>query len=158
MKRLGYAPFAVAVAVLVLELVFFPKFACAQQSPILPGSSPFYSLLQVLFALAVVLGVIGLFAWLLRRMSQGQRFGGGLLKIRGGVMLGPKERVVLLEVADTWIVVGVGAGQVSALHSMPRPAGDQSLPSEAASSGAFSSWLQRAMHGKSTPGTLNNEP
>ncbi len=140
-------------------LVFLSKSVWAQQSvPNPPGSSPLYSLLQVLFALVVVLGVIGLFAWLLRRMSPGQRFGGGLLKIRGGVMLGPKERVVLLEVADTWIVIGVGAGQVNALHSMPRPAGPLSVPPEAAVSGAFSSWLQRAMHGKSSPDTAINEP
>ena len=154
MNRLGYSPFAV----FAVHHVFLSQSAWAQQAPNLPGSSPFYSLLQVLFALAVVLGVIGLFAWLLRRMSQGQRFGGGLLKIRGGVMLGPKERVVLLEVADTWIVVGVGAGQVSALHSMPRPAGDQTIPSDVAPSGAFSSWLHRAMHSKSAPGTPNIEP
>ncbi|MFN0313502.1 MAG: flagellar biosynthetic protein FliO [Burkholderiales bacterium] len=146
MRRLGYRPF--------VFLAFPPSQPLwAQQAAALPGSNSFYSLLQVFFALAVVLGVIGLFAWVLRRMSQGQHFGGGLLKIRGGVMLGPKERVVLLEVADTWIVVGVGAGQVTALHSMPRPAGSDSLPSDAPSPGTFNSWLQRAMHGKAGSGT-----
>jgi flagellar protein FliO/FliZ len=146
MKRPGYCP-------LISFFFLLSQPVWAQQAAALPGSNSFYSLLQVFFALAVVLGVIGLFAWVLRRMSQGQHFGGGLLKIRGGVMLGPKERVVLLEVADTWIVVGVGGGQVNALHSMPRPAGSDATPPDSPPAGTFHSWLQRAMQGKAASGT-----
>ena len=30
--------------------------------------------------------------------------------------LGPKERVVVVEINDTWLVLGVGGGQISKLH------------------------------------------
>ena len=114
-------------------------------------SSPFVNVLQMLLALVVVLGLIALFAWLMRRMSQGQRLGGGALKVRGGVMLGPRERVVLLEVADTWIVVGVGGGQVNALHAMPRPANAEPTSGDPVASPTFSTWLQRAVGGGTKP-------
>jgi flagellar protein FliO/FliZ len=114
-------------------------------------SSPMSSFLQLLFALAVVLGVIGLFAWGLRRLSLGQRLGGGLVKVRGGVMLGPKERVVLVEVADTWIVVGVGGGQISALHAMPRPDNSPEDTDALQSSPNLGSWLRQNLPTKKNP-------
>jgi flagellar protein FliO/FliZ len=137
-----------------LALSFLPaaQSAWAQQGPA-AASSSLLSVLQVLFALLVVLGIIGLFAWLLRRVSQGQNFAGGLVKIRGGVMLGPKERVVLLEVADAWIIVGVGAGQVNALHTMPRPENLEPSTTVSHTPKAFGDWLNKALRGKSEPRT-----
>jgi flagellar protein FliO/FliZ len=41
----------------------------------------------------------------------------------GGVMLGPRERLVVVEVGDTWLLLGVGGGQVNILHTLPRPSG-----------------------------------
>lgn len=35
-------------------------------------------------------------------------------------MIGTRERIVLLEVEDTWIVVGVVPGQIKTLHTMPK--------------------------------------
>lgn len=114
------------------------------------GSGAFAGLLQVAVALAVVLALIAVFAWLMRRMTQGRQFGGGVLKVRGGVMLGPKERAVLLEVADTWIVVGVGGGQVNALHAMPRPAQVDAGGEAESEAKPFGAWLQRALRERSS--------
>jgi len=136
----------------VVPAVWFAGAAFAQQAatpPAAGASSAFLSLLQVVAALVVVLAVIALFAWMMRRLSPGGNLGGGLLKVRGGVMLGPKERAVLLEVDDTWIVVGVGSGQVNALHAMPRPPNAHELATHSAESTRFSTWLQRAIREKS---------
>jgi flagellar protein FliO/FliZ len=73
------------------------------------------------------------------------RGAGGLVKIVGGVMVGPKERVVVVEVGETWLVLGVTAQQVNALHALPRPA-NLATGALAASPGAdFSTWLGRAL-------------
>lgn len=114
------------------------------------GSSAFASMLQVMVALVVVLALIAAFAWLMRRLTQGRNFGGELVKVRGGVMLGPKERAVLLEVADTWIVVGIGSGQVNALHAMPRPPGVAMAETSSAEARTFNSWLQQTLRDKTT--------
>jgi flagellar protein FliO/FliZ len=85
-------------------------------------------LVQVVFALLLVLAAIGFFAWLLRRVSPGYSAAGGL-KVVGGVMVGPRERVVVVEVGDTWLLLGVASGGVSLVHSMARPPQAPSAPS-----------------------------
>ena len=76
--------------------------------------------LQAVAGLAVVLAAIAGSAWLMKRLVRVQGAAGAPLALRGQISVGPRERVVLLEVADTWLVVGVAPGRVSALHAMPR--------------------------------------
>jgi flagellar protein FliO/FliZ len=121
-------------------------FAADAQSQVLPASSTFGTLAQVVFGLAVVMGAIALTAWLARRYMPAVRGVGGLVKVVGGVMVGPKERVVVVEVGDTWLVLGVTAQQVNTLHSLPRPAGTAADASARSSESEFSSWLGRALN------------
>jgi len=134
-----------ARAGLACLLMFVPAaFAADAPAAALPASSTFGTLMQVVFGLAVVMGAIALTAWLARRYMPAVRGVGGLVKVVGGVMVGPKERVVVVEVGDTWLVLGVTAHHVNALHTLPRPAGataESTRPSES----EFSSWLGRAL-------------
>jgi flagellar protein FliO/FliZ len=85
-------------------------------------------LLQAGLGMVLVLGLIFLCAWLARRFGL-PRFGGSsLVKVVGSAMVGQRERVVVVEVADGhWLVLGVTAQQVSLLHTMA----PQSLPAAA---------------------------
>lgn len=86
-------------------------------------------LLQTAASLAIVLAVIVGVFWVLRRLSVGQIGGSQHLKVVSGLMLGPKERVVVLEIDNTWLVVGLGAGPMTLLHSLPKPEGvDAAVP------------------------------
>lgn len=76
-------------------------------------------LLQAGFGLAVVIGLIFLFAWVARRLGLQQSGSGRLLKVVSSAMVGQRERVVVVEIGDSWLVLGVAAGQVRALHTMP---------------------------------------
>jgi flagellar protein FliO/FliZ len=76
-------------------------------------------LLQAGFGLAVVIGLIFLFAWVARRFGLQQSGSGRLLKVVSSAMVGQRERVVVVEIGDSWLVLGVAAGQVRALHTMP---------------------------------------
>ena len=76
-------------------------------------------LMQAAFGLAVVIGLIFLFAWAVRRFGLQPSGGGRLLKVVSSAMVGQRERVVVVEVGDSWLVLGVAAGQVRALHTMP---------------------------------------
>jgi len=67
-----------------------------------------------------VLAAIVLVAWLLKRMNVAQQGSGHLLKILGGVSIGQRERIVLVEVKDTWLVIGVGPGQIRTLHTLQK--------------------------------------
>lgn len=98
-------------------------------------------------ALLLVIGVILLCSWLLRRLSAGQGLPGQPLKVRGSTLLGPRERVVIVEVADTWLVLGVAPGHISKLHEMPAPPKDEasSNGSPAAMEGSFANRLAQAV-------------
>ncbi|WP_129138478.1 flagellar biosynthetic protein FliO [Modicisalibacter coralii] len=76
---------------------------------------------KTVLALLVVIGVILLCSYLLRRLNAGRGQAGQHLKVVGSAAVGQKERVVIVEVQDTWLVLGVGGGQVNALHRMEAP-------------------------------------
>ncbi len=110
------------------------------------------SVLQVIFSLLLVLAAVALVAWILKRINQPQHGAASLLKIISSVAVGQRERVVLVEVNDTWLVLGVAPGQVRSLHNMPKPA----LP--AAQDGApfkpdgkFQGWLRQMMEKRNAP-------
>ena len=136
-----------------LPLFFLSFAALAAQSAIpAPVVSPisFGGMLQVLLGLGLVLAAVAGSAWLLRRFSPGQIGAGGAVKVIGGVALGPKERLVLVEIGETWLVLGVAPGQVNTLHTLDKPEGG-ALAAEAPSVGgehSFSAWLKQAMQGR----------
>lgn len=112
------------------------------------GYSPAGSLLQVVIGLAVVLGVMWAAARLLRRHPSA-RPGAGGLRIVGGVGVGPRERVTIVEVGNTWIVAGVAPGRVQALHVMERPAGVPHEPAAAPGGSRFAADLLARLQGRS---------
>lgn len=77
--------------------------------------------MQIIFSLLLVLAAIVLVAWLLKRMNVAQQGSGNLLRVLGSVSIGQRERAVLVEIKNTWIVVGVASGQVCALHTLEKP-------------------------------------
>lgn len=81
------------------------------------------ALLQGLLGLGLVFLALAAFFWFLRRFSPGQSAAQGVVKVVGGVMLGPRERLIVVEVGETWLLLGVGGGQVNTLHTLPRPEG-----------------------------------
>jgi flagellar protein FliO/FliZ len=94
--------------------------------------------LQSLLALGVVLGAIVGAAWLLRRLQGGAAISSPLLKTIAATAVGPRERVVIVEVQDTWLVLGVSQGAVRTLHTLPRG----TVPETAAT--GFAAWLDKA--------------
>ena len=80
------------------------------------------SIAQIIFSLLLVLAAIVAVGWLLKRMNVAQQGTGNLLKVVGSVAVGQRERVVLVEIDDTWLVIGVGPGQIRTLHTLEKSA------------------------------------
>lgn len=81
------------------------------------------SLGRMIYGTVIVLLVIAAIAWVLRRVLPGQTMAQrGVIKQVGGMQLSPRERVVVLEVAGRWLVVGINAGQMTALGEVDPPA------------------------------------
>ncbi|MCQ4347292.1 flagellar biosynthetic protein FliO [Pseudomonas stutzeri] len=98
-------------------------------------------------ALLLVIALILLCSWLLRRLASGQRLPGQPLRVLGSTMLGQRERVVIVEVAGTWLVLGVAPGQVSKLHELPAPPAAATAPAGEAPplDGGFAARLAQAV-------------
>ncbi len=79
------------------------------------------AVLQTLVGLAFVVALVFACAWLARRFGLQPSARGQLVRTVGGVSLGGKERVAVVEIGDTWLVVGAAPGNVRLLHTMPAP-------------------------------------
>ena len=119
-----------------------------------PAGSPAVdvgSVLQVFLGLVVVLMLIGAVAWLLRHVLRLQPTMSGQMRILGGLSMGARERVVLLKVGETQLLLGVAPGRVHTLHVLDRPL-EESTP-EARLPRGFPAQLARALkHGKGARG------
>ncbi|MGF6769792.1 flagellar protein FliO/FliZ [Paraburkholderia sp. GAS199] len=81
------------------------------------------AVLQTVVGLLVVIGLVFGCAWLARRFGLQPASRGGLVKTVGGASLGGKERVAVVEIGDTWLVLGTAPGNVRLLHTMPAGSG-----------------------------------
>lgn len=73
-------------------------------------------IVQTGFGLVLVLALLFGLAWLAKRFGLQRPLGGGNVRIVGSTAVGQRERVVVVEVAGDWIVLGVAPGQVRSLH------------------------------------------
>jgi flagellar protein FliO/FliZ len=110
--------------------------APAASAPAPASVASFGTLVGMAGSLLLVIGLILLCAWLLKRMGNLQAGGGGVLKLRASLAVGMKERVVLIEAAGETLLLGVSPGGVTCLHRFDAP-----VPSEAAAPGAFAQLL-----------------
>jgi flagellar protein FliO/FliZ len=84
------------------------------------GPGAMQSLWQTTLGLALVLALIWAAAWAIRRVSPTAARPNSLLRHVATLAVGQRERVVVVEVGDEWLVLGVTANSVSALTSLPR--------------------------------------
>ena len=134
--------------------------ATASMSPAprvaLPASTPSAAgpgaggLLQTILALMLVLGLLAGLAWVMKRFGPRMSGGSANLRVVGALNLGGRERIMVVEVGDQWIVVGAAPGRVNALHTMPRQEGEfnPSAVHGASPTGPttnFSDWLKKTI-------------
>ena len=100
------------------------------------------SLLQMLLGLGVVLLLLFASLTLLKRLAAPGGAAAGLLRVVAATAVGTRERVVVVEVGDTWLVLGVAPGRVTALSQLPR----QEVPAVTPLPGKdFAGWLRQVM-------------
>lgn len=130
--------------------------APAAALPAMPAGAPMTmaptssagSLLQTILALVFVLALLIGLAWFMKRYGPKVMGGNNKMRVVSSLNLGGRERIVLVEVADQWIVVGASPGRINALATMPRQEGD--LPQLATAQNGpaaanFSEWLKQTI-------------
>lgn len=103
--------------------------AAAAHESVAPSAAG--SVAGMLGSLVVVIGLIFALAWLARKLQGVRAHRGGLLQVTGGVAVGGKERVVIVQIGGEHFLVGVAPGQVSLLHRFESAPGAQQMPADA---------------------------
>lgn len=108
------------------------------------SNTPSSSLFQLVFGLVIVLGLMAVAAWTLKYFGVKQTFSGTNVRIIGGVNVGTRERILIVEAADQWIVVGITPGCINALATMPK---QEIVPTTDIVSGVrtFPEWLKQTL-------------
>lgn len=105
--------------------------ATMPQSPATAGS-----LGGAVVALVLVVGLILALAWLAKRLPGLAGTSNPALRVVGSLSIGPRERVVVVAIGDTQLLLGVGAGGTRTLHTLTEP-----LPIAASTTPAFAQLL-----------------
>ncbi|MNG01072.1 Flagellar protein FliO [compost metagenome] len=85
------------------------------------GTSAAGQLTQLVLGLLLVLGLIFLLAWLLRRVQNAAPGSGQVIEILGSRTLGPRDRLLLIQVGKEQILIGHTPGSIEALHVLAEP-------------------------------------
>ena len=125
---------------LVGLLLCVPLLGHAADTPA-PAVSAAGSLLQVFIGLVAVLLLIAATAWAAKRMGVTQGGTAGLMQVISTASVGARERVVIVEVGESWLVVGVAPGSVNALMTLPK--GERPTAISASLNNPFAARLQQ---------------
>ena len=115
----GFLPAIVAVGTAHAAL---PAQKAGQYAPAAPGI--FGALVALVLVIALILGL----AWLLKRMPGSGFRQNDQLRLVASTAVGAKERLVVVDVAGQQLLLGVTAGGITRLHTLPEPLPDATVP------------------------------
>ena len=90
------------------------------------------SLVTTAGSLLLVLSVILMLGWLLRRMQGVRVQGGQLIQVLASQAVGQREKLLLVQVADAQLLLGVTSSQIQLLHRLDGAALPPARPEAAA--------------------------
>ena len=79
------------------------------------------SVAQLALSLAAIIALILAVSWVLKRLKLGAIRGRGEIAVIDQLSLGPRERIVLVRVGGSQVLIGVGAGGVVGLTPLALP-------------------------------------
>ncbi|MBC3304456.1 flagellar protein FliO/FliZ [Pseudomonas cedrina] len=78
-------------------------------------------LTQLVLGLLLVVGLIFALAWLMRRVQSAGAGNGQVIEMIGSRALGPRDRLVLVQVGEEQILLGITPGRITPLHVLKTP-------------------------------------
>lgn len=121
-------------------LTLAPAWAAAEAVP-----SPSAQLLRLIFGLVVVVAAVFVLSRVLPRFGGRALSGQRGFRVVASLPVGQRERVVLLEVGDRQVMLGVAPGRVNTLHVLDEPV---VRAGAGPATEAPSSWLSRTLGGR----------
>lgn len=141
---MNWMKFAIVLSGLMAQAAMAADVATAPAAQ--AGVSTAGGLFSVLFGLIAVIAMIVGLAWMARRFGMMHPRDNALIQVVGSASLGTRERVAIVQVQDSWIVVGVSSAGVTSLATLPK--GNVSLPPGFASPAGFAERLKAMLDAK----------
>jgi flagellar protein FliO/FliZ len=142
------------VTLIFAFLAFVSSYALAEDDKTVPSTKvasavtqPSDHFLQITLSLLLILVIIFLAAFLLRRYAHINGAVNGQLKVIGGLALGQREKLVLVQVGKEQILLGVTTSKISKLHVLEEPLEQEDNKKKPPSS--FAQRMQEALNKKS---------
>ncbi len=110
--------------------------------------------LQIVFSLILVILIIFMSAWMLRRYGRFPGVAEGNLKVLGALSVGQRERVLLLQVGKEQILVGVTSSRITTLHQLQE---NVEVNTAQPLKGAFAQRMQEALSKKTETNQADTE-
>lgn len=79
------------------------------------------NILSMVLSLILILAIILLLAWGARRFGGMAFKGSHALKILTGISMGARERIVLVQVGEQQLLLGISPGRIQTLHVLDKP-------------------------------------
>ncbi|MFS7195291.1 flagellar biosynthetic protein FliO [Rahnella inusitata] len=112
-------------------------------APVVPASSVLTQVSSVLGGILLLILFIG---WVAKRTGLApQAKNNKLLKITSSCQVGRSEKVVIVEVDNTWLVLGVTAHSITPLHTLSAPPVDTPAASAAELPADFRQLMQKML-------------
>ena len=112
---------AVAFSALAAEPVMSAAAVAAAPVSTLVSGGVGGQLTQLVLGLLLVVGLIFGLAWLLRRVQGASPRNGQMIEVLGSRALGPRDRLVLVQVGKEQILLGITPGRITPLHVLKEP-------------------------------------
>lgn len=103
----------------IIPLLFMQEAYAAEQKAM---STPPVMIGQVLLGLTLVVGLILLMAWVLKKLGHGGVGYSKAMRVVATLPLSTREKATLVQVGDKQILLGVAPGRVNCLHVFDEPA------------------------------------
>ncbi len=133
------------MAVLLIAMVFAPQSVFGTETPAGLPATPGIGggdILSLGLSLIVVVGVILALGWFYSRSRFVSGGGADLITIVATRPLGPKERLMVVEVADQQLLIGMTSSGANTLHVLDKPI---EASAKAPASGSFANRLKSAL-------------
>lgn len=79
------------------------------------------NLLHVALSLLVVVVLIFLIAWFAKRLASLNGINSGVMSVKASLQLSPKEKLMVVQIGDEQVVIGVASGFVGHIKTLDKP-------------------------------------
>lgn len=141
----------------LLSLLPMTALAAGAKASAIASPDTTKAMISMVLGLLAVLAIIFICAWLVKRMSGLQGANNSAMRVVSVIAVGPRERIALVDVGGTQVLVGITPQNIRRLHVFDEPVVETGRKGEGDFASRLQAMLARGLGGpeRDTPGDLS---